>query len=104
MKTAGGREDLISLAGPGPSSLAGCRHGRVRGGPPGRSLKDLQPLFETMGHELAGSSNRGGRGWWGNLIDGTAVARVLGGRGSRWQIAKPVLSSGRKEPKLGQCS
>ena len=59
--------------------------------------------MEEMGHELAGSRrSRGSLGWRGNLIEGTAVARVLGGRSSRWQIAKPVLSSGRKKPKLGQ--
>lgn len=74
------------------------------GGPPGRSLKDLQPPFEKMGHELAGSSSRGSLGWWDNLTDGTAVARVVGGRGGRWQIAKPILSSGRKKRKLGQCN
>lgn len=74
------------------------------GGPPGRSLKDPQPPFEKMGHELAGSSSRGSLGWWDNLINGTAVARVVGGRGSRWQIAKPVRSSGRKKPTLGQCN
>lgn len=102
MKTAGGREDLISLAGQGPSSLAGCRHGPGSGRasweePAGPAAS----RWRRSGHELAGSGSRGGLGWQGNLINGMAMARVLGGRGSRWQIAKPVLHGGRKEPKLG---
>lgn len=30
------------------------------------------------------------------------MAGVLGGWGSRWQIAKPILSNSRKKPKQGQ--
>ncbi|XP_008846777.2 protein Wnt-4 [Nannospalax galili] len=54
------------------------------GGPPGRSLQNLKAPYEKPGYELASGYNRGSLGWWGNLIDGTAVAGVLGGRGSRY--------------------
>lgn len=54
------------------------------------------------GHELTSGCSRGSLGWWGNLIDGTAMAGVLGGQGGRWQIAGPVLNNSRKKPKQGQ--
>ncbi|KAH0503054.1 Protein Wnt-4 [Microtus ochrogaster] len=69
-----------------------------RGGPPGRSLQDLQAPFEKLGTNWPAAAACT-LDWWGNLIDGTAVAGVLGGQGSRWQIAKPVLSNSRKKPK-----
>lgn len=54
--------------------------------------------------ELAGSGCRGSLGWsWGgNLIDGTATAGVLGGRGSGWPVAQPVLGNGKKKPEAVQ--